>query len=111
MHIRFDKVDEFIILHYGTRYLVLFGNERYDFSCNKIRYITGVKSNVTYVISHNYAKIKVDSYNSLLFAKTLTFHNVILLIKSVFNKDRNNYCCNMFLEKGSYELPKNNDNK
>ena len=57
MHIRFDKVDGFIILHYGTRYLVLFGNKRYDFICNRIRNIKRVKSNVTYVISHNYAKL------------------------------------------------------
>ena len=27
--------------------------------------------------SHNHAKIKVDSYDSLPFEKTLTLHNVI----------------------------------
>ena len=43
--------------------------------------------------------------------KKLTFHNVIMLLKSVFNKDKNNYYYNIFLEKGSYKLPKNNDNK
>ena len=36
----------------------------------------------------------------------MTFHNVIILIKSVFNKDKNNYYYNIFLEKASYELPK-----
>ena len=36
----------------------------------------------------------------------MTFHNVIILIKSVFNKDKNNYYFNIFLEKDSYELPK-----
>ena len=34
-----------------------------------------------------------------------------MLIKSVSIKDRNNYDYNLFLEKGSYELPKNKDNK
>ena len=34
-----------------------------------------------------------------------------MLIKSVFNKDINNYYCNIFLENSSYELLKNNDNK
>ena len=35
-----------------------------------------------------------------------------MLLKSVFNKDKNNYYYNnTFLEKGSYELPKNNDDK
>ena len=28
------------------------------------RYLIGIKSGITYVISHNYAKIKIDSYNS-----------------------------------------------
>ena len=29
----------------------------------------GVKSGITYVISHNYARIKVDSYDSLPLEK------------------------------------------
>ena len=53
------------------------------------------------------AKIKVDSYNSLPLEKTMAFHNVIILIKSVWNKDKNKYYCNMFfLKKSPYELPK-----
>ena len=51
-------------------------------------------------------KIKVESYDSLPLEKTLTFHNVIILIKSVFNKDINNFYYNMFLEKALNELPK-----
>ena len=39
---------------------MLFGAEKYDFIYNRIRYLVGVKSGVTYVISHDYAKIKVD---------------------------------------------------
>ena len=35
--------------------------------------------------------------------KILTFHNFIILIKSVVNKNKNNYYYNTFLEKGSYE--------
>ena len=31
---------------------------------------------------------------------------VIILIEIVFNKDKNNYYYNIFLEKASYELPK-----
>ena len=48
----------------------------------------GVKTGVTSVISPNYAKIKVDSCDSLLPQKTMTFHAVIIL-KSVFNKGKN----------------------
>ena len=35
----------------------------------------------------------------------MTFYNVIILIKSGFNKDTNNYYYNIFLEKDSYEVP------
>ena len=59
LHVRFDKIDGFIRVYDGTRYL-LFGSERYDIIYIRIRYLTGVKSSIIYVISHNYAKIKVD---------------------------------------------------
>ena len=36
----------------------------------------------------------------------MTFHNVIILIKSVFNKDKNNDYYNIFLEKSLNEFPK-----
>ena len=65
-----------------------------------------VKSGITYIISHKYGKIKVDSYDSLPLEKAATFRFVIILIKSVWNKNKNNYYYNIFLEKPSYELPK-----
>ena len=34
----------------------------------------------------------------------LTFHNVIILIKSVVDKDKSHYYYNIFLEKCSYQL-------
>ena len=37
--IRFNKVDEFIRVYDGTRYLVLFSHEKYDVIYNRIRYI------------------------------------------------------------------------
>ena len=36
----------------------------------------------------------------------MTFLIVIMFIKSVFSKDKNNYYYNIFLENASYELPK-----
>ena len=105
MRIRFNKIDGFIRVYDGTRYLLLFKSEKHDFIYNRIRCLIGVKSSITYVISHNYAKAKVDSYDSLPLQKTMTFLNVIILIKSVFNKYKNNYY-NIFLQKASYELPK-----
>ena len=70
-----------------------------------------MKSGIPYVISHHYAKIEVDLYNYLPVEKKLTFYNVIILIKSVFHKDKNDYYYNIFLEKGSNKLPKNSNNK
>ena len=45
---------------------------------------------MTYVISHDNARIKMYSYDSLPLEKPLTFHNVIIHIKSVYNKDKYN---------------------
>ena len=39
---------------------------------------------------------------SLPIEKILTFHNVIILIKSVVIKNKNDYYYNIFLEKVSY---------
>ena len=91
IHIKFDEIDAFIRVYDGTIYLVLFGGEKYDFICNRIRYLIGVKSGIMYIISHNYAKIKVDSYDSLPLEKTLTLRNVVIQIKSVWSKDQNHY--------------------
>ena len=102
LHIRFHKIDGFIRLYDGSRYLVLFGSEKCDSLYDRIRYTVSVKSGITYIISYNYRKIKEDSYDSLPLEKTITFRDVIILIKSVFNKDENNYhYCDIFLEKAS----------
>ena len=42
----------------------------------------GVKSGIKYFVSNNYVKLKDHSYDSLALEKTLTFHNVIIHIKS-----------------------------
>ena len=75
--IRFEKIDGFNRVYDGTRYLVFFVSENYNSIYN--------------IIFHNYAKIKVDSEDSLPLEKTITFHDVIILIKSVFNKNLNNF--------------------
>ena len=111
LRIRFNKVDGFIRVYDGTRYLVLSGGEKYDFTYNRIRHLIGVKNGITYIISHNCAKIKVGLHDSLPLEKTLTVHSVIIFINSVFNEDKNNYHYNIFLEKVLYELPKNVNNK
>ena len=57
-------------------------------------------------LSHNYARIKVDSYDSLPLEKILTFHEVIISIKSVLNWSQKHYSYDIFLEKCSYQLAK-----
>ena len=67
-------------------YLVL----DYDVIYNRIRYLVSEKTGLTDNINDNYARIRIDSFNSLPRDKTLTLHSVIMLIKSVVNKNENN---------------------
>ena len=64
--------------------------------------LTG-KSGIADSINHNFGKIWIDLYNSLPMEKILSFHNVIILMKSVVNKNKNEYYYNISLEKGSYK--------
>ena len=105
--IRLNKINGFSKGHDGTRYLVLFRAKKCDFIYIRIKYLIGVKSGITKAISHYYAKIKL--IHTIFYL--MTFHNVMMLIKSVFNKDKNNLCYNVFLEKGSNELTENNNSK
>ena len=73
---------------------------------DRIRCFTSLKTGITYAASHNYVRIKIDSYNALPLEKTLTLHNVIVLLKSVFNKVQINYYYNIYLEKCFYQLAK-----
>ena len=91
LHIRFDKIDRFIKIYDETWCLIVFGSEIYDAIYNRIRDLICLKSSVTYVFSHYYPKIKVDSYDSLPIEKRLTLHNVITANKSVLNKDQFHY--------------------
>ena len=52
-------------------------------------------------------KLKANSDKDLSLEETLTFHNVIILIKSVSDQDQNHYYINIFLEELSYQLAKN----
>ena len=104
--IRFDKIDGFIGIYDGTRYLILLGFGTYDAIYNRIRYLIGGRSGITLVFCHYYPKIKVDLYDSFPIVKTLTLHNVIIHIKLVVSKDQNHYFYNTFLEECSYQLAK-----
>ena len=67
--IRFDKMDGLIRIYDRTKYLVLLGPERYDAIYNRIRYLLSLKCGTLYIFSHYFAKIKLDSYDSLPIEK------------------------------------------
>ena len=99
LRITFLKIDEFIRIYDGTIYLALSGFEKYGAIYNRIRYLIRLKTGITSIPSHCFAKIKGDSYGSLPIEKILTLHNVIIHIKSVLNKDKNHYYYQIFSEK------------
>ena len=104
MRISFDKIDGFIISLDGKiKHLISFDYRLFNKICDKIKYLISKKSGITNSINHNVGKIRIDSYNSLPIKKILTFHKIIILIKSVVNKNKNKYYYNIFLEKGLYK--------
>ena len=87
-------MSKFIRANDETKYLVLSGGEEYYFVCNSIRYLIRVKNGTRFVISRNYAKNKINSYDSLPLEET--FHNVMTHTQSVWNKNKNNYYNKIF---------------
>ena len=86
MRIRSDKIDRFIrVLDGEIKHLILFD---YDKIGNKIKYLISEKGGIANSVNHNSGEIRIDSYNFLPPEKILTFHNVIILIKSVVNKNK-----------------------
>ena len=63
----------FIRAYDGNRHIALFESEKCDSIYSSIRYLINVKSGITYIIAHDYAKIKVDSYDSLPLEKQWLF--------------------------------------
>ena len=105
LQIKFNKIDTSIRFCDGTSYLALFGSQKYDSIYNRIRYLISVKSGITYIISHNYATVQVDSYNFFPLEKTMTLCNIIILITQFGIKIK--ITITIFLEKASYEFPRN----
>ena len=60
MCIKIDKIHGLIRIYDWSRYLTLFGSEKYDAIYDRIRYLIILKSGITYIFSHYFAKIKVE---------------------------------------------------
>ena len=71
-------------------------NRLFDKIYDKINHLIGDKSFIPDSINHNFGKIRTDSFNSLPIEKKLACHNLIILIKSVVNKNKNEYYYNIF---------------
>ena len=99
MRIRFDKNDAFITIHDRIRFLVLFDYSYCDEICDNIKYLISEKKVPLQIVLIIIWQFWIDSYDSLPNEKLLTFSNVIILIKSVASKIKNNYYQNIFLEK------------
>ena len=101
LRINFNEINGFIKAYDGIIYLVIFNYWLHNEIYNRIIYLISEKSGITNSINHIFARIRIDLYSSLPTEKILTFHNVIILIKSVVIKNKNPYYYNIFLEKGS----------
>ena len=74
MRINFDEIDRFIVSLDGKfKHLVLFGYGFLHKICHKIKYLINTKSGITNSISHNFGKIRIDSYNFLPIKKNIKF--------------------------------------
>ena len=78
-------------------------DHKFDKICDIIKYLISENNGIIDSINHNFGKIRIDSCNSLTIENVVTFHNVVILIKSVVNKNKNNYFFDIFLEKGLYK--------
>ena len=87
LRIRFDKSDRCIRVYDGTRYLTLFDSQKYDATCNRIRYLISLTSSITYLIPHYDAKswfLWLFTYRNKIDCNGTRTHNH-LVNKRTFN--------------------------
>ena len=66
--------------------------------------LKSLKSGIACIFCRYFEKIKIHFNDSFPIKKILNLHNVIILTKSVLNKDKTHYYYQIFLEKCSYQL-------
>ena len=89
--------DGYIRDYGGTKYFSFIWIQKYDAIFDNINILQDQKGVLNMLIFIIIAKI--DSDDDLPLEKTLTMHNDVMVIKSVFNKNHNQYYYKMFLEK------------
>ena len=58
-----------------------------------------LKSNISGIYTHNYTKTKINSDDDFPIEKTITMHNVIMLIKFAYNENHNHSYYKLFFKK------------
>ena len=96
LRIRFNKTDELIRIYDGTRYLTLCGSEKYDVIYNKIRYLTSLKA-VPHILFLTILR-KSNLILMILYLQKKCY--VIILVKSILNRDKNHSYYKIFLNAG-----------
>ena len=100
LRIRFDQISGFIRIYDGTKYLTVFGSEKYNAIYNRTRYLISQKSGIKYIISQYFDLM-------ILYLKKKDWLYIMLIhIKLVLNKDKNHYYYKIFLVKYFYQLAK-----
>ena len=59
---KFNEINGFIKIYDGIRYLLLHYYERYNVNNDRIRYHISEKSGITDSISHNFDRMRIDSW-------------------------------------------------
>ena len=88
LNISFNEKDVFIKIYDGIRYLVLINYGWFDKNCDRIKYIVSKKCRITQIVL-------------IIILELPELVHIIpfkILIKSVVNKDKNNYYYKIFLE-------------
>ena len=79
MRIRLDKIDGFIRIYNGTRYLILFGSETYDDIYNRIRYL--INHVLNKFRSHYYYKIFLEEFLYQIAKNKRVFFDGIIMLR------------------------------
>ena len=81
--VRFDKIDGFTRIYDGTRYLTLFGSEKYDGIYNRLRCHISLKSGITYFyFKNNIFYFTKRVLKSTYFIVSCTYVFLIIMQKS-----------------------------
>ena len=110
-HCIFDLIKsmDLIKTHNKIRYLILFDYSYCDKICDRIKYHLSEKVALQIVLITILEKSELIHIIALPIEKILTFHNVIVVIKSVINRNKNECCYNIFLEKGLHKDKSNTE--